>query len=179
MEVSLMILLTAAPVGACDVIYFHLWKFRLYQRPQSVKEEITHIIRGFVVPAIAGTLLFGRPEGLWFWVVAGLFALDGFNTLLDVIFEPGSRLPNIVPPSELAIHFIGTTMTGAAWATFMFGGWTTRWNPTSLGQYSQNVLPSWIFPLGYAGLAGALALVLFETGLFVHARFWRSSSATA
>src|SRR4029453_12489215 len=91
MEVPLLILFSAAPVGALDVLYFHMWKFRLYQRPRSVKEERTPTRPGVVFPIITIILLLGRPEGSWFWAVALLFGFDSLNTLLDVVFEPESR----------------------------------------------------------------------------------------
>jgi hypothetical protein len=169
MEIPLIILLAAAPFGAFDVIYFHLWKFRLYQRPESVKEEITHILRGILVPAMMGILLFGRPEGVWFWLVFGLFVFDTLNTLLDVILEPASRAPRIVPPSELSIHFLGTTLMGAAFATFILGGWDSRHHATALTPHTGSFLPEWFFLSGYGGVVAAFALVIFEASLFARA----------
>jgi hypothetical protein len=168
-DIPLIILLTAGPFGAFDVIYFHLWKFQLYQRPESVKEEITHILRGFLVPAMTGLLLVGRAEGLWFWLVLGLFVFDALNTLLDVVFEPNSRAPRIVPPTELSVHFLGTTLMGAAFATFILSGWDARHHATALAPHTGSFLPKWFFVLGYGGLVAAFALVIFETSLFARA----------
>ena len=169
MEIPLLILLTAAPIGAFDVIYFHLWKFRLFERPQSVKEEITHIMRGYLVPVATGILLLGHPEGRWYWLVLGLFALDALNSLLDVIFEPASRLPRIVPPSELAVHFVGISSMGAATATFILAGWATRDSATALTPHTGSFLPDSFYKLGFLGLAGAFALTTFEVFLFLRA----------
>jgi len=159
----------AAPIGAFDVIYFHLWKFRLFERPESVKEETTHILRGYLVPVATGILLLGRPEGLWFWLVFALFALDGLNSFLDVIFEPGSRAPRIVPPAELAVHFLGISLLSAAWTSFVLGGWETRLNPTAITARGDSVLPDSFFQFGFIGLAGAMALATFEAVLFIRA----------
>lgn len=172
-----MILMTAGPFGAADVIYFHLWKFRLYERPESVKEETTHLLRGVLVPSVTGILLLGYPEGAWYWVVAALFAFDALNTLLDVIFEPASRAPRIVPPSELAIHFLGTTMMGAAWAVYMVAGWGARLNATAIRPRGASIIPDWALTLGYGALVGAFALVLFEASLFVRAVLRRRTLA--
>jgi hypothetical protein len=170
LDIALTILLVAGPLGATDVIYFHLWKFRLYERRESVKEETTHIIRGIMVPSLTGILLLGYPEGLWFWVVAALFAFDALNTLLDVIFEPASRAPRIVPQTELAVHFLGTSLMGAAWAVFMVAGWGARLNSTAIRPRGRaSFIPDWALGLGYVALAGAFALVLFEATLFVRA----------
>lgn len=178
MDIVLLILLTAAPIGAFDVIYFHLWKFRLFERPESVKEEVTHLFRGYLVPIATLFMLLGRPEGGWFWLVFALFAFDGLNSLLDVIFEPGSRSPRIVPPTELAVHFVGITSMGAAFAIFLVSGWATRNHPTALTSYDSSFLPDSIFRFGFVGLAGAFVLATFEAFLFIRAVRRRAASAT-
>jgi hypothetical protein len=176
MDLTLVILLTAAPVGAFDVVYFHLWKFRLFERPESVKEEITHILRGFLVPTLTGILLLGRPEGTWFWAILALFAFDSLNTFLDVIYEPGSRAPRGVPPTELGVHFAGTTAMGAAIATFIISGWGGRLHPTGLRPHVGSFLPDWFFTFAYVGLIAAFLLAIFEAALFARALKSRSTA---
>lgn len=169
MEISLLILLVAGPIGATDVIYFHLWKFRLFERPESVKEEITHIIRGIVTPTAGAILLLGQPQGLWFWAVAALFACDSLNSLADVLLEPASRAPRGVPAPELATHFVGTSLMGAASGIFMFSGWGQHLRPTALIAHTNSFLPDWVFVVGFATLFLAYILVTFETFLFARA----------
>ena len=169
MDLSLLVLLAAGPIGAIDVIYFHLWKFRLFERPESVKEEITHLIRGVVAPTTTAILLLGYPQGLWYWTVAALFAIDSFNTLLDVMFEPYSRTPRGVPPQECAIHFVGTSLMGAAWALYMVLGWGARSLPTALAPRTDSFIPAWAMDLGFIAVGGAYVLVLLETYLFMRA----------
>lgn len=178
MDIPLIILLVASPFGAFDVTYFHLWKFRLYQRPESVKEETTHILRGFLVPLIMVLLLAGRPEGRWFWIVLALFAFDALNTLLDVVFEPASRAPRIVPPAELSVHFLGTTMMGAAFATFILAGWDSRHHATALAAHTASILPDYFFSFAYGGVVAAFVLVTFETSLFIGAVTQRARLAS-
>ena len=168
METTLYLLLLAAPVGALDVVYFHIWKFRLYERPQSRGEEVAHLMRGLLVPMTVAILLVGRPEGAWFWLVVALFAADAINSVIDVMLEPASRAPVGVPPAELAVHFIGTTMMGAAWATFLIAGWETRDAPAMLRAHESLPLP---FAAGaWGGVAGAFALLGTEAVLFLRAR---------
>jgi hypothetical protein len=167
MHIATWLLFLAGPVGAIDVIYFHLWKFRLYSRPQSRAEELTHIIRGVMVPAVFAVLLIGRPEGTLYWIVAALFFLDTLNSLLDVMIEPRSRAPIGVPPQELAIHFIGTTMMGASWATYMIAGWATRSAPSALIRWPPGTFPPWLPSLAWGALAFGVVLVLVETMLVV------------
>ena len=169
MDIPLIILLTAGPIGAVDVIYFHLWKFRLFERPESVKEEITHLLRGYLVPVATAILLLGRPEGAGFWLVFGVFAFDALNSLLDVVLEPASRAPRIVPPAELSVHFFGMSLMGAAFAIFILSGWGMRNHATALTPHTGSFLPDSFFRLGFVGLAGAFALATFEAFLFVRA----------
>ena len=178
-DLALFILMVDAPIGAIDVIYFHLWKFRLYQRPESVREEITHILRAFLVPAAAAILLLGRPQGMWYWAVAALFALDTANSLLDVLVEPGSRAPRGVPLPEIAVHFLGTTSMGAAWAAFMWGGWETRFAPTAIAPRVNSFIPDWSIDLSFLALYGAFGLAFLETFLFARAVLRRRTLAAA
>jgi hypothetical protein len=168
METPLYLLLIAAPIGALDVVYFHIWKFRLYARPQSRGEEVAHLMRGLIVPVIVAILVAGRPEGAWFWFVVALFAADSVNSVIDVMLEPASRAPIGVPPAELAVHFIGTTVTGAAWATFMTAGWATRNAPAMLRAHDFLPPP---YTLGaWGAVGGAFALLATEAVLFLRAR---------
>ncbi|MGH9419908.1 MAG: hypothetical protein ACRD3J_08045 [Thermoanaerobaculia bacterium] len=168
MRLTLFILLATGPVGAIDVLYFHIWKFRLYTRPQSAKEQVAHLVRDLVAPSIFTFLLIGRPEGACFWFVAALFAADTINSLIDTMLEPASRAPIGVPPAELALHFIGASAMGAAWATFMMSGWVTRNAPAVLRP--DTGLPRAIVLLAWSGVAIAFAILLLETTLFVRPR---------
>lgn len=165
MHIVLWILLVAGPIGATDVIYFHLWKFRLYRRPQSRAEEITHLIRGLMVPAIFAALLLGRPEGALFWLVAATFFIDTVNSLIDVMIEPKSRAPIGVPPAELAVHFIGTTLMGAAFAVYLNYGWAGRNAPSALAPWAPGTFPAWLAPGAWGALVFGVALVAFEASL--------------
>ena len=167
MHLTIWLLAAAGPIGAIDVVYFHLWKFRLYSRPQSRAEELTHITRGVMVPVVFAMLLVGRPEGTLFWIGAALFFLDMLDGILDVMFEPRSRAPIGVPPLELAIHFIGTTMMGASWGIYMITGWATRNAPSALIRWAPGTFPPWLPTLAWGGLASGLVLVLVETALVV------------
>lgn len=176
MHLALILLLIAGPIGATDVVYFHMWKFRLYSRPQSVIEEITHLLRGVMAPAIFALLIIGRPQGAFFWIVAMLFFIDTVNSLWDVMVEPRSRAPIGVPPAELAVHFIGTTIMGAAWATFILTGWPTRNAPTALLPWPPGTFPWWFLPMAWGALVISVLLVAFEASLVLRAKAWRSST---
>ena len=171
MHLTLWILLTAGPIGATDVIYFHLYKFRLYARPQSFREELTHIARGAVIPILFAMLLLGQPQGAMFCVVVGLFALDTLNTLIDVMVEPASRASfGGVPPAELAVHFVGATLIGAAFGSLVISGWGTRHAPSAFAPWPEGTFPPGFILFGWGGVVLSVALVIFEAALFLRAR---------
>ncbi len=167
MEIALWILFLAGPIGAIDVVYFHMWKFRLWSRRQSLGEEVTHILRGLVVPLIFAILLLGRPQGTLFWAVTGLFLFDLVNSAIDVMIEPASRAPAGVPPQELAIHFVGITAMGAATAMYLYNGWPARNAPSALAPWPAGTFPD-VFPsMAWGGVVIGVLLVTVETALVV------------
>jgi hypothetical protein len=171
MNLTLFILLTAGPIGATDVIYFHLYKFRLYARPQSFSEEWTHIARGTVVPILFTMLLLGRPQGAMFYFVLALFAFESLNSLIDVMVEPASRKPIGVPPAELAVHLIGSMLMGAAFGNFVISGWSTRHAPSAFVPWPSGAFPPGFILAARGAVVISVALVIFEAALFFRARF--------
>ena len=143
---------------------------------QSLREEMTHLARGLVMPAIIVLLIIGRPEGRMFWLVAALFLIDAINSLIDVIVEPGSRAPIGVPPEELAVHFVGTTAIGAAWAVFMIAGWPARLLPTALAPWN-GAIPEWLARGAAPAVCGSFLLFAFEAMLFFRAGARRRAQA--
>jgi hypothetical protein len=137
--VPLALLLVAAAFGAIDVVLFHLWQLRLYKRRQSRREEAAHLARGLLVPTLVLLLARGAP----FRIVVALFVLDIANSIYDMIVEPDSRAPYGVPPVELAVHFVGITLMGGAFATYVFSAGAPPIDPllllaaraTALGGY--------------------------------------------
>src|SRR6185369_8512911 len=70
----------AVLLGAVDGLYFHLWKYRLYSRPETRYEHKLHTLRAFLFIPIVW-LLFGKNYGgLLLW--AGVLA-----TVADLLIE--------------------------------------------------------------------------------------------
>jgi hypothetical protein len=178
MGITLIIMLCAGPLAAFDVLYFHLYRFKLYSRPQSVYEEITHIARGTLFPLGLAIFLYGKPQGAWFWWVAALFAVEVVNSLVDIVLEPRSRAPLRVPGPELVVHYIGATVMGAAIATYLVLGWDAAGAPTGFAPYEPGELPWWVIPYGYLSVAIGAVLVVVEAMLFLrHVALRRSATS--
>ncbi len=171
--VALSMLLVASPLGAFDSFYFHTLKFRLFERPESRIEEMTHLLRSALIGSVAIILSRGDPHGGWYWLVCALLVLDFLNNIGDAISEPSSRKElGGLPPLEYVIHITGAAMTGGAAAAFVVLGWPMAHLPTSLA-------PSTQMPSGLASVALALGVSVIvvagvEAGLFV--RSWRRST---
>lgn len=159
-NLPLILLAIAAPIGALDMLYFHLWKFRLFAAPDSRAETLTHIVRSVTVALLAWVLGHYRPEGAWFWIVGSLFALDGVNSLIDVAIERRSRAAwGGVPSVEAIIHTVGSTFLGAVAALYFIGGWDGRSLPTVL---SPSELPSLLVLQSELIAGSGLFLAAFE-----------------
>jgi hypothetical protein len=160
------ILLLAAPIGAFDVIWFHVYRFRLFERRESVLEEITHLVRGLLFPLSLAALLLGDPGGLYFWAFLSVFAVDSINSLIDVLSEPKSRAPAGVPRGELAVHVIGGGLSTAAFTLFVADFWSSRWAPTMLSPHASDWLTRPELALAWLTVGGGLILFAAEATLF-------------
>jgi hypothetical protein len=165
----LILMSIAAPLGAFDVLYFHIYKYRLYRHRHSLLENITHFVRGLLFATVAFLLTRYEPLGTWYWVVAGLIALDFSNNVADVILEPRSRAPlGGLPPLEYVIHIIGSMFSGLIGATWVLVGAPLADAPTALAPAHD--LPAWLVLNGHMLYIGAILMFLFELTLLIRAR---------
>ena len=132
----------AAAVGAADVLYFHLYKFRLYQRAQSRLETGAHLLQG---ASFALICVFIASADYRAGVMIG-FILHFVGVFTDALLERRSRESlGGLPSAEYLLHIAGATLTGGALATFLGGG---------------SVAPEWswlLLALG-AGIAAAVGV---------------------
>lgn len=165
---TLTILALLAPIGAIDVLYYHWYRFRLYEQPSSVAEELTHLARGAAFLALAAVLSQGVADPETDALVLGLLAFDFLNSALDVALEPRSRAPlGGLPGGEYFLHFLGLFGAGFVLAHYLSAR-TTLPIPAVSGwaQVQANLL-----------IVGGAALLLVELGLFLRARqrAWRAA----
>ncbi len=106
---SLLFLLCFLAAGGVDGFYFHMIRFRLWERPESRLEHVLHTARAVLLPPTLWALyLANRDVGLP--LAAFLVALDVIATVLDVMVEPESRKSiGGLPSSEVALH-VGATV---------------------------------------------------------------------
>jgi hypothetical protein len=150
------LLMLASLIGAIDVLYFHLYRFRLYARAESQLEELTHLIRHVLFLAITALVMSGpgraTNQALW-----ALLAADLVNTTLDVLLERRSRSSlGGLPSAEYLLHVLGSLLVGAVVATHF--------------HQAQNPVAAALTPTqsarGLFTLASGSALLVLEATLF-------------
>lgn len=167
MFIPLILIALVAPLGAIDVLYFHIWKFKLYKQPSSRMEMITHLARAILFATGAGILFFFEPRGAWYWIVGAIFLLDFINSVADVSLEKNSRAPfGGVPTLEYIIHTIGSTFAGAITTAFLILGWPYQSLPTELAPVASGSLPGIFTLLGWQFVIIGFALTVVEGILY-------------
>jgi hypothetical protein len=174
----LAIMSVVAPIAAIDVLYFHLYRFRLYAHPASRLETVTHLMRALLFGVAALLLTHHEPRGAWYWAITGLAAADFLNNLADVILEPRSRAPlGGLPPLEYVIHIVGATASGVIAGAWAIGAWPLAALPTELAPPGE--VPGWLAANGHALYAGAAAMLIGEAALLIRATLRARAPAPA
>jgi hypothetical protein len=111
-------LLVAAAIGGIDVVYFHVYRFRLASRPGSRAETLAHLAQSLTFIGMC----FSAVARAGAWLTIGAFGLHFAAIAVDVLLEKTSRASwGGVPPTEYLLHVAGATATGAAFAAYLVG----------------------------------------------------------
>ena len=162
MSTAFEILGVVSLIGAIDVLYFHLYRFRLYEQPASVAEQTTHLVRGLIFAAVLALVTFSAGSPMAAVALLGLAVLDLLNSAADVLLERGSREPlGGLPSVEYLLHVLATFGLGLATAFVWFHTDATGFTPLA-GEGLYALRATVMIGLG-------LGLVLLEGGLFVRA----------
>jgi hypothetical protein len=178
MKLATFLLFFALPVAAFDALYYHIWKFRLFQQPSCRGEMVTHLSREVVFFFTLLTVVTVRPHGAWYWAFAGLVLADQVINMTDVFFESTSRIPlGGLPRLEYMLHVFGASVAGAAQATYLYSAWPLRLEPTALVPHPPGYLPSFVVMWGYGLLVGTVATFLLEGTLFARSLLRESAAS--
>lgn len=107
-------------VGAVDLFYFHIFKYKLHARPESRFEHKLHMTSAVLMVPVAYFLYFHNFGGYAVWA-AVFFMVAGFaSEILDVISEGDSRASlGGLTTGEFSLHVAATILKIASFA-FMF-----------------------------------------------------------
>lgn len=104
------VLMLVALIGGVDVLWFHLYRARLFERPASRTEQVTHLARHLLFAMLCVSFLVGAPRSL----LLLLLAVDLVNSAVDVVLEPASRAGlGGVSGLEALLHALATFGLGA------------------------------------------------------------------
>ncbi|MGB7210328.1 MAG: hypothetical protein WBD27_16860 [Pyrinomonadaceae bacterium] len=116
-------------VGAVDLFYFHIWKYKLHARPESRFEHNLHMTSAILMVPVAYFLYFQNFGGYALWV-AVFFIVAGFATeILDVLFEGDSRASlGGLTTGEFSLHVTATILKITSFALMFavkpIGAWS-------------------------------------------------------
>lgn len=126
-------------VGAVDLFYFHLWKYKLHTRPESLYEHKLHMAFAFTMVPVAFLLYYQDFGGYALWAAVAFVAAALGIEMLDVFSEGDSRASlGGLTTGEYSLHVAATILKAASFA-FMFAAkplsaWSAD-SPIVLGTY--------------------------------------------
>ena len=130
MSAATVFLMIFGVVAAFDGLYLHLWKYRLYARPESRREHKLHTAQGALfVPLVY--FLFYQDSGGWaLWAGVLFLAAEQVVEVWDVLDERDSRAGlGGLSSAEYAAHVIAITARTAAVALALAAKPLTAWSP--------------------------------------------------
>jgi hypothetical protein len=153
-------------LGAVDLFYFHIWKYKLHTRPDSRYEHKLHMAFAFLMVPLA-YLLYYQNFGGWALWAGVFFVIAALGTeLADVFSENDSRASvGGLSTQEYALHVVLTILKVASFA-FLFASkpaeaWSTS-SPIVLGEYGFMAEMTALQVMVGSGLVGVLHLVLLN-----------------
>jgi hypothetical protein len=107
-------------IGTFDLFYYHLYRFRLYERSECFKEHLLHTGMVLVTPLVVAGLYVGRTAGPTLWLGAGIAGAQVIFLLLDVFEEHESRAQlGGLPRPEYVMHIVVCMMHAASLALIL------------------------------------------------------------
>lgn len=129
MSAATALLMLFGVVAAVDGLYLHLWKYRLYARPESRREHKLHTAQGVLfIPVIF--FLFYQDFGGWaLWAGVLFLAAEQVIEIWDVLDERDSRASlGGLSSTEYAAHVIAITARTAAVALALAAKPLSAWS---------------------------------------------------
>jgi hypothetical protein len=116
-------------IGTFDLIYYHLHKFRLYERPECFKEHLLHTANVLLTPLVVAGLYVGRTGGATLWLGAGVAFGQVIVLISDVLEEHDSRAQlGGLPRPEYLMHIVVCMMHAASLALILGDRPASAWS---------------------------------------------------
>lgn len=119
-------------VGAVDLFYFHLWRYKLHTRPESRYEHKLHMAFAFLMVPVAFLLYYKDFGGLALWAAVFFVAAAMATEMLDVFSEGDSRASlGGLTTGEYSLHVAATIFKVASFAFIFSAKPSDAWNLSS------------------------------------------------
>jgi hypothetical protein len=89
--IAVILLVLFTFVATVDGLYFHLYKYRLFKRKESIVEHHLHTLNSFLFPFTVFFLFVINCAGYLLWICVFLSAITLLIEFLDVFEEKSSR----------------------------------------------------------------------------------------
>ena len=133
MAIAFYLLIIAGTLGAFDVAWFHIYRCRLADRPECQREVLWHTVRHAIYATQFLWVANLRFHGAALLVIAGLYGLDVFIALSDVLEENASRrAQGGLPRGEYFMHVVFSLLVGANLLQVAQTVWPDRLLPTAI-----------------------------------------------
>jgi hypothetical protein len=165
MEAATYLLFILGVLGATDIALYHTVAHGIRSHPDSRAELIVHSLRGPTYAALFLLLPNFAMQGLYFWLLIGLFAVDLAISLGDFALERHSRqFFGGLPSGEYVLHILLAMLFGALVTAVCYGAgdWATlptqiRYDPAGVPNLLRLVLAVMAILVFYSGAQDALA----------------------
>lgn len=122
----------SAGVAIIDGLYFHIYRYKLYARPDSLTEHWTHTLRALLFGPMVFLLFARRFGGTLLWAALLLVLVDFAVESWDVLIERDSRVTlGGLTPLEYWIHVASITTHIAAVTLVLAARSAAAWSPAA------------------------------------------------
>src|SRR5215213_11297456 len=129
MSAATVFLMIFGMVAAVDGLYLHLWKYRLYARPESRREHKLHTAQGALFVPVVFFLFYGDFGGAALWAGLLFLAAEQVVEVWDVLDARDSRASlGGLSSAEYAAHAIAITARTAAVALALAAKPLSAWS---------------------------------------------------
>ena len=164
MEAAFYLLLVVGHLGAFDVLYFHIYKCTLSQRPECHREVLWHTVRHLIYALQFLVIANLRFYGWALLLLACLFAADVYVAWSDVWEETASRRQQGgLPRGEYFMHIVLSLLVGSYLLLVLQTVWPDRLAPAAIAIRPPHV-PA-LLRL-YMNVMGTTALIAFVVDLY-------------
>jgi hypothetical protein len=163
MLAAFYLLTLAGLVGSYDVLYYHIYKLKLYKKHDAMWENVTHAIRALLFAAMMLTVMHLRCSGWWWLIYPILLSFELINTMTDAILEPKTRKSmGGLPPVEYYLHIFLSIVTGAALASIIWGTYSMLWEAPSISLRMIEGVPLLALPGAYFSVVVSIGMFVWE-----------------